>query len=87
MSLILLAAMMAQAPAAVEPVAPAVPTASTAKKEKPKQICELIEITGSRAKRRVCRDADGDLDLGPGVQSGSFGQDSDRKASAPGGAN
>ena len=44
---------------------PAMPQAATAK---PKKICEMMEVTGSRAKKRVCRDADGRLDLGPGVR-------------------
>ena len=73
MSLMILAAMMmAHAPAAAEqaPAAPA-PAAPVrvAKKQKPPQICEYIEVTGSRSKHRVCRDANGDLDLGPGVSS------------------
>ena len=37
-------------------------------KKKPRQMCEYIEITGSRARKRVCRNADGELDLtGHGV--------------------
>ncbi|HJU77720.1 MAG TPA: hypothetical protein VJ597_07325 [Sphingomicrobium sp.] len=37
-------------------------------KKKPRQVCEYIEITGSRARKRVCRNADGELDLtGHGV--------------------
>ena len=37
-------------------------------KKKPRQNCEYIEITGSRARKRVCRNADGELDLtGHGV--------------------
>jgi hypothetical protein len=68
-SMMLLAAMMmAQAPSQ-SPAQPA-PAKQAAKKEKPKQICELIEVTGSRSKRRVCRDEDGNLDLGPGVHGG-----------------
>ena len=89
MSLMILAAMMmAQAPAAAQPVAPAAPAA---KKAKPPQVCEYIEITGSRSKRRVCRDADGDFDLGPGVRSGSVDSQSKIQDSngspAPGGSN
>ena len=67
----LAAMMMAQAPAAAQPVQPAKPAAA---KAKPKQDCEYLEITGSRAKRRVCRDADGNLDLGPGVSNSAFGK-------------
>ena len=44
---------------------PALPQAAAAK---PKKICEMREVTGSRSKKRVCRDADGRLDLGPGVK-------------------
>ena len=72
MSLMFVAAMMmAQAPAAAQP-APA--PAPAAKKQKPPQICEYIEITGSRSKRRVCRDDTGNLDLGPGVSNSAFGK-------------
>ena len=72
MPLMFLAAMMmAQAPATAEP---ATPPAPAAKKQKPPQVCEYIEITGSRSKRRVCRDADGNLDLGPGVSNSAFGK-------------
>ena len=73
----LAAMMMSQAPAAAQPVQsvqtvqPAKPAAA---KAKPKQVCENLEITGSRAKRRVCRDADGNLDLGPGVSNSAFGK-------------
>jgi hypothetical protein len=69
MSMMFLAAMMmAQAPAAVPPQ-----PASEAK-PKPKQVCEYIEITGSRSKRRVCRDENGQLDLGPGVSDSAYGK-------------
>jgi hypothetical protein len=47
--------------------APATPPAPAAK---PKQICEMREVTGSRSKKRVCRDATGRLDLGPGIKDG-----------------
>jgi hypothetical protein len=79
MSMLFLAAMMmAQTPAAVPPAAPVVPAA---KKQKPAQICEYIEITGSRSKRRVCRDDTGHLDLGPGVSNSAFGK---TRANQPG---
>jgi hypothetical protein len=69
MSMMFLAAMMmAEAPAAAQPAQP------VAAKPKPKQVCEYLEITGSRAKRRVCRDADGNLDLGPGISNSAFGK-------------
>jgi hypothetical protein len=71
MSMLFVAAlMMAQVPA-VEQTAPAQPTA--AKTHKAPQVCEYIEVTGSRSKRRVCRDASGNLDLGPGVHGSSIG--------------
>jgi hypothetical protein len=57
MLLILLAAQAATVPAT--PQAPAA---------KPKQVCQMMEVTGSRSKKRVCRDATGRLDLGPGVK-------------------
>lgn len=44
---------------------PATPPATTVK---PKQVCQMMEVTGSRSKKRVCRDASGRLDLGPGVK-------------------
>jgi hypothetical protein len=72
MSIMIVAAlMMAQAPAAAQQ-APSLPTQP--KTQKPPQICEYLEITGSRSKRRVCRDANGDLDLGPGVSHSAFGK-------------
>ena len=71
MSLLFVATlMMAQAPATALPGS-AQPTA--AKKQKSSQVCEYVEVTGSRSKRRVCRDASGNLDLGPGVHGGSIG--------------
>ena len=64
MSMLFLAAMMmAQVPAAVQPEQP------VTIKKKPRQVCEMIEVTGSRARKRVCRDENGRLDLGPGVSS------------------
>jgi hypothetical protein len=69
--LMIAALMMAQAPAAAQ-AAPSQPT--HAKAQKPPQVCEYMEITGSRSKRRVCRDASGDLDLGPGVSHSAFGK-------------
>jgi hypothetical protein len=69
MSILVVAAMMlAQAPAAAKPDQP------VTVKAKPKQICEMVEVTGSRSKRRVCRDATGNLDLGPGVSNSAYGK-------------
>ena len=79
----LVAMMMAQAPAAAQPQS-AGAQAPVAKQQKPKQVCEYIEVTGSRSKRRVCRDAEGHLDLGPGVRSGGGGPASGARASGGG---
>ena len=96
MSVLLLAAMiMTGAPAETAPQPPALQQPATAqqpaaKKQKPKQVCEMVEVTGSRSKRRVCRDDSGNLDLGPGIRSGSYGNGSDGQGSSsagPGGAN
>ena len=87
MSLMLLAAMMmAQAPAQTAPQSSPTQLPAAKKQQKPKQVCELMEVTGSRSKRRVCRDENGTLDLGPGVHSGSYGQDG-QSGSVPGGSN
>jgi hypothetical protein len=59
---------------AAQPAIPAQTGAPAAQKKKPQQVCEMIEITGSRSKRRVCRDINGDLDLGPGVSDSAFGK-------------
>ena len=92
MSLMIVAAvMMAQAPAGSS--AGSSPAAAV-KKKKPPQVCEYLEITGSRSKRRVCRDADGSLDLGPGVSNSAFGKGTMQQQSGapsaqggPGGSN
>lgn len=70
MSLMIVSALLlAQAPAAVQPA-----PVQKVKKAKPPQICEMMEITGSRAKQRVCRDAEGTLDLGPGISNSLAGK-------------
>jgi hypothetical protein len=66
---ILIAAMLLAAPQTTPADA-----APAAQKKKPQQICEMIEVTGSRARKRVCRDASGQLDLGPGVSDSAFGK-------------
>ena len=48
-----------------------VPATTQAPAAKPKQVCEMREVTGSRSKKRVCRDASGRLDLGPGIKDGT----------------
>jgi hypothetical protein len=62
-ALMLAGLLMAQAPAAVEAQRPSA--------EKKPQVCQMIEVTGSRARKRVCRDENGVLDLGPGVSRGA----------------
>lgn len=93
MALMFLAAMMmAQAPAAAQP-APAQPPA--VKKHKPTQVCEDIEITGSRAKRHICHDADVDAGTLEGVSHSFDGKGrsanenggSANTGSGPGGSN
>ena len=59
---ILIAALLVAAQAS-----PAGQPAPAAEKKKPQQVCQMMEVTGSRARKRVCRDAAGRLDLGPGV--------------------
>ena len=54
---------------AAQPVQPA-----QAAPKKKQQVCEYLELTGSRSRRRVCRDANGDLDLGPGVSHSAYGK-------------
>ena len=86
----LVAMMMAQAPVAAQPQS-AGAQAPVAKQEKPKQVCEYIEVTGSRSKRRVCRDAEGYLDLDPGISNSAFGKDRSTqptiRTGGPGGTN
>ena len=86
MSMLFLAAMMmAQAPAAVQPEQP------VTIKKKPQQVCQMVQVTGSRARKRGCRNADGQLDLGPGVSNtvdggkGKFWQRAMGHAGGPGG--
>lgn len=61
------------------------PATSPAPAAKPAKICEIREVTGSRSKKRICRDADGRLDLGPGVKDAS-GDVTDRSGAAAGGS-
>jgi hypothetical protein len=76
MSMMFLAAMV-MGQAAVPPQSPAMqqPVASqqpSMKKQKPKQVCESIEVTGSRSKRRVCHEEGGNVDLAAYGVSGSM---------------
>ncbi|HEX4761761.1 MAG TPA: hypothetical protein VFU87_03100 [Sphingomicrobium sp.] len=71
--------------AASEPATAAQPTQEppVVVKKKPRQVCEYIEITGSRSRKRVCRNADGELDLtGHGVSS-SFGAQRSKESRSP----
>ena len=66
MSAVILAGfLLAQAPVAVST------HPQSAATKKPAQVCQMIEVTGSRARKRVCRDDNGVLDLGPGVTRGA----------------
>ena len=73
MSIVFLAAvLMGQTPAAAQPVQAPAPAA---KKQKPQQVCESIEITGSRGHQRVCHDVGSAADLaGYGVSNSAFGK-------------
>ena len=67
--LLLFAALLAgQAPPATQPP-PVVVTGDQAKPKKPKQLCVMMEVTGSRARHRVCKDANGYFDPVPGVSN------------------
>ena len=69
MALALIAGLMlAQAPAALQTPVVQPPAAV---KPKPKQVCELIEVTGSRTRRRVCVDESDTGLLGLGVANGA----------------
>jgi hypothetical protein len=67
MLLLLAALLAAQTPPATQP--PVVVTGDQAKPKKPKQLCQMMEITGSRARHRVCHDANGYFDPVPGVSN------------------
>jgi len=69
MALALIAGLMlAQAPAALQTPMVQPPAAV---KPKPKQVCELVEVTGSRTRRRVCVDESDTGLLGLGVANGA----------------
>jgi hypothetical protein len=82
MSMIFLAAiLMAQTPAAVQPTA----AAPVVKKQKPAQVCEYIEITGSRSRQRVCHDAGTAANLEEyGVSDSGFGKNAIGRAGTSG---
>lgn len=74
--MLILAALLAQAAATALPPAVQAPAAQPAKvkKAKPQQNCEYVEITGSRSRRRVCHDDNGNLQTDAGIQSGTSDQ-------------
>lgn len=85
----LVAMMMAQEPAAAQPQ-PVAAQQPAAKKAKPKQVCEYMELTGSRSPRRVCHDVSGDAEPQPGIQSGAYDSTAGAHSSSggnPGGSN
>ena len=71
MSILILAAMMmAQAPSAVQPP-PEQPV--KVKKHKPKQVCETVDVTGTRVPQRICRNADDAPPTDGDVTDSTFG--------------
>jgi len=64
------ALMMAQVPASVPP-ANGQPV--KVKKQKPKQICQTVEVTGTRVPQRICRNADDPAPMNQDVSDGLFG--------------
>ena len=53
--------------------------------KKAKQICKVIEVTGSRMRQRVCKKEGGDFDLGPNVSGGAPGMFKQQPVAQPGG--
>ena len=65
MSLIVIAALvMGQAPAPQPPQNQPIVV-----KKETKQVCKLMEVTGSHTRQRVCRNEFGELDLAPNVKN------------------
>jgi len=64
--IIIAALLLAEAPATMQPMQPS-QSIDIAQKKTAKQVCKVIEVTGSRMRRRVCQDEFGKFDLGPGV--------------------
>ena len=67
--IVLIAAMVAaqQAPAAVEPAPAPAPVEVVGNKKKRKQHCQLIDVSGSRMRQRVCTDDSTMASAGPNV--------------------
>lgn len=79
------ALMMAQAPATVQPAT--APPAAKVKKQKSRQICEDVQLTGSRAPRHICHDVNVDAGTLLGVSHSLYGKgtvDSPGGTEAPG---
>jgi len=64
------ALMMAQAPASTPP---ATNQPVKIKKQKPRQICETVEVTGTRVPKRICRNADDPEPMNQDISDGLFG--------------
>lgn len=62
---------MAQAPVAVQPPPSEQPV--KVKKHKPKQICQTVDVTGSRVPQRVCHDADAPPPMEQDMKDATFG--------------
>ena len=67
---ITVAMIMAQVPATV-------PSASEqpvkVKKQKPKKICQTVELTGTRVPQRICRNADDPPQMEQNLEDATFG--------------
>jgi hypothetical protein len=80
----------AQAPTAAAQSAPA--QAPAAKKHKPAQVCEDVELTGSRAPRHICHDPNVDAGALVGVShsiggKGRIDEQGGQSTGGPGGSN
>ena len=65
MPMILVASLLlVQAPAAASPAQQPIDVTG---QKKPKEVCKVIEVTGSRMRQRVCKKEGGNFDLGPNV--------------------
>jgi hypothetical protein len=68
--MIFVAALMMVQVAATPPASPSIqPAQIVIKKKKSKQVCQYVDVTGSRMSQRVCHDADGGAALDSNVTS------------------
>lgn len=76
MSVLIAALLLAGDPTTTSaaPTAPAQAVPAPVKKAKPKQICETIEVTGSRSPKRVCHDERTEVVILPGVSNSGYGK-------------